>query len=88
MQRNQFNQQRQNNDTFQRPLVVIAQCILNSGKHPDARINFTFVVDKRSKAYGESVSCLRHLAKEKILQAYIKQEDFISSNDYAENITG
>ena len=39
MQRDQFNQQLQNNDTFYRPSVVNAQCIVSSEKLPEAGIN-------------------------------------------------
>ena len=82
MQRDQFNQQHQNNDTFYRPSVVNAQCIIGSEKFPDAGINCNYAIDKFSQAYGEIVSCFRHLAKDNILQPYITQKDFITSNNY------
>ena len=68
MQRDQFNQQRQNNDTFYRPSVVKAQCKIGGEKFPDAGINCNYAMDKISQPYGEIVSCFRHLAKEIILQ--------------------
>ena len=68
MQRDQFNQQHQNNDTFCRPSVVNAQCIIGSEKPPDAGINCNSAIDKYSLAYGVIVSCFRHLAKDNILQ--------------------
>ena len=68
MQKVQFNQQHQNNDTFYRPSVVNAHCIIGSEKFPDAGINCNFAFDKFSQAYGEIVSCFRHLAKDNILQ--------------------
>ena len=39
MRRDQFNQQQRNNDTFYRPTVVNAQCIVGSENFPDAGIN-------------------------------------------------
>ena len=88
MQRGQFNQQHQNNDTFYRPTVVNAQTITGSEKFPDAGINCDYANDKFSQAYGEIVSCFKHLAKDDVLQPYITQKDFRSSNDYADSIPG
>ena len=88
MQRDQFNQQHQNNDTFYRPSVVNAQSILGSEELPDAGINCNYAFDKYSQAYGEIVSCFRHLAKDNILQPYIPQKDFISSNNYPDGNPG
>ena len=68
MQRDQFNQQHQNNDTFYRPSVVNAQCVIGSEKIPDAGLNCNYAFDKYSQAYGEIVSRFRQLAKNHILQ--------------------
>ena len=46
MQRDQFNQQHRNNDTFYRPSVLNAQCSIGSEKLPDARINCNYAFDK------------------------------------------
>ena len=62
MQRDQFNQQHQNNDTFSRLSVVNAQCIIGSESFPDAKRKCNFAFDKCSQAYGETVSCFRHLS--------------------------
>ena len=82
MQRDEFYQQHQNNDTFYRPSVLNAHCIIGSEKFPDAGINCNCAIDNCSQAYGEIVSCFRHLAKEKILQPYYTQKDFETSNNY------
>ena len=82
MQGDQFNQQHQNNDTFYRRSVVNAQCTIGSEKFPDAGIKCIYAIDKLSRAYGEIVSCFRHLAKDNILQPYITQKDFTTSNNY------
>ena len=63
MQRYQFNQQHQNKDTFNKPSVVNAQCIIGREKIPDSGINCNHAIDKYSQTYGETVSCFRHLAK-------------------------
>ena len=73
MQRDQFNQQHQNNDTFYRPSVVNAQCNIGIDKFPGAGINFNYAIDKHSQIYGEIVSCFRHLAEDNILKPYITQ---------------
>ena len=49
MQKAQFIQQHQNNDTFYRPSVVNAQCVVGSGKFPDVGINCKCANDKNSQ---------------------------------------
>ena len=88
MQRDHFNQQHQNNDTFYRTSVLNIQCIVASEKFPDAGKNCNYAIDKYSQAYGEIVSCFRRLAKDNILQPYITQKDFITSNNYADGKPG
>ena len=81
-QKDQFNQQHQYVDVSNRLSVVIAQCIIGSQKFPDAGINCNYAFDKYSQAYGEINSCFRHLSEDNTLQPYIKQKDFITSNNY------
>ena len=50
MQRDQFNQKHQNNDTIYRPSVVKTQCIVGSEKFPDAITNCNFNIDKYLQA--------------------------------------
>ena len=88
MQRDQFIQQHQNNDTFCRPSVVNAQAIMGSVKFPYAGFICNYAIDKYSQAYGEIVSCFRHLSKDGILKPYITQKDFITSNEYANDYAG
>ena len=88
MQRDQFNQQHQNNDTFYTPSVVNAQCIIGSEKFSDAGISCNYAIDQCSQAYGEIVSCFRHLARNNILQPYITRIDFITSNNYPDGNPG
>ena len=88
MQRDQLNQQHQNNDTFYRPSVVNAHCIIGSKKYLGARIDCNYAIDKNSQAYREIVSCFRHLAKDKTLQPYNTKIDFITSTKYPEGNPG
>ena len=81
MQRDQFNQQHQNNDTFHTPSVVIAQCSIGSEEIPDSGINCNYAIYKYSQACGEVVFCFEHLAKDNILQLCITQKDFTTSNN-------
>ena len=46
MQRDQFSQQHQNNDTFYKPSVVNAQCIVGSENIPDAGNNSNYAIDE------------------------------------------
>ena len=46
LQREQFNQQHQNNDTFNRPSVMKAKCIIADEKFPDAGRNCNYAIDK------------------------------------------
>ena len=46
MQRDKFNQQHQNNDTFYRPSVVNAQCKIGSENFSDAGGNCDYAIDK------------------------------------------
>ena len=45
MQRDQFNQQHQNNDTFYRLNVVNANCNIGSEKYPDTGVNRNYDID-------------------------------------------
>ena len=74
MQRDQFNQQHQNNDTFYRPSVLNAQCNIGSEKFPDAGLNCNYAIDKYSQAYVEFVSCFRPLAKDNLLNGILHKK--------------
>ena len=80
MQKDQFNQKHQNNDTFHRLSVVNAQCFVRNQKYPDVGINCNYAIDKDSQACGEIISCFRHLAKDNILQPSITRKDFKTSS--------
>ena len=87
-QRDQFNRKHRSNDTFYRPSVVNAQSINGSEKYPDDGINCNDAFDKYSQAYGEIVSCFRHLTKDNTLQPYITQKELITANKYPDGNPG
>ena len=70
-----------NNDTFCRPLVTSAQCIVGTEKYPDSGILLNYNDDDYSQGYGQIKEDFKALTKDDILQPYISEDDFRSSND-------
>ena len=70
-----------NNDTFYRPLVTSAQCIIGTEKYPDSGILLNYNDDDYSQGYGQIKEAFKALTKDNILQPYISEHDFRSSND-------
>ena len=70
-----------NNDTFYRPPVTSAQCIIGTEKYPDRAILLKYEDDDYSQGYGQIKEAFRALTKDNILQPYISEHDFRSSND-------
>ena len=75
--------QHQKNDTIWRLIVPNAHCVIYGEKYLDAGKNSKFLLDEYFQAYGETFSCLRHLAKNSFVPQYVTQEDFTPSNDYS-----
>ena len=75
------NDQNLNNDTFYRPLVTSAQCIIGTEKYPDSGILLNYDDDDYSQAYGLIKEAFKALTKDNLLQPYISDADFRSSND-------
>ena len=74
-----------NNETFSRLPIVSAQCIIGTEKHPDAGISLNYDDDDYDHAYGEIQEAFRALTKDDILQPYISDNDFRSSNVRADD---
>ena len=75
------NNQNLNNDTFYRPLVTSAQCIIGTEKYPDSGILLNYNADDYSQGYGQIKEAFKALTKDNLLQPYISEHDFRSSND-------
>ena len=75
-----------NNDTFCRLPIVNAQCIFGTEKYPDAGIFLNYVVDHYCQGYAQIKEAFRALTKDDILQPYISDHDFRSSNVRGEDV--
>ena len=80
-QNDRQNDQNLNNDTFYRPLVTSAQCIIGTEKYPDSGILLNYNDDDYSQGYGQIKEAFKSLTKDDLLQPYISEHDFRSSND-------
>ena len=65
-QNDRQNDQNLNNDTFYRPLVTSAQCIIGTEKYPDSNILLNFNDDDYSQAYGQIKEVLKALTKDNL----------------------
>ena len=70
-----------NNDTFYRPPVTSAQCIIGTEKYPDCCILLNYNDDDCNQGYGLIKEAFKALTKDDILQPYTSDHDFRSSND-------
>ena len=70
-----------NNDTFSRPPLTSAQCIIGTEKYPDSAILLNYNDDDYSQGYGLIKQAFKDLTKDEILEPYISDNDFRSSND-------
>ena len=75
-----------NNDTFYRLPVVSAQCVIGVEKYPDAAIILNYDDDDYSQGYHQIKEAFKALTKDDILQPYISQEDFRTSNVAANDV--
>ena len=85
-QRDRQDSQNLNKDTFCRLPVTSAQCIIVKEKYPDAGISLNYDDDDYSQGYGQIKEVFRALTKDDILQPYISDHDFRSSNIRADDI--
>ena len=85
-QQDRENSQNLNNDTFCRLPVVSAQCIIGTEKYPDAGIVLNYNDDEYSQGYHQIKEVFKALSKDDILQPYISEEDFRTSNYAAKDV--
>ena len=69
------------NDTFCRLPIVSAQCIIGNEKYPDVRKLTNYDDDVFSKGYHQIKEAFIAITKDNILQTYISEDDYRSSND-------
>ena len=80
-QNDRQNDQNLNKDTFFRPLVTSAQCIIGTEKYPDSGNLLNYNDDDYSQGYGQIKEAFKALTKDNILQPYISENNFRSSNN-------
>ena len=80
-QNDRQNDQNLINDTFYRPLVTSAQCIIGTEKYPDSGILLNYNDDDYSQGYGQIKEAFKALTKDNLLQQYISEHHYGSSND-------
>ena len=85
-QRGRQDSQNLNNDTFCRFPVVSAQCIIGTEKYPDAGILFNYEDDDYSQGYHQIKEAFKALTNDEILQPYISDDNFRTSNVAAKDI--
>ena len=85
-QRDRQDSQNLNKDTFCRLPVVSAQCIIGTEKYPDTGILLNYDDDDYSQGYHQIKEAFRALTKDDILQPYISEEDFRTSNVRAADV--
>ena len=70
-----------NNDTFYRPPVTSAQYIIGTEKYPDSALLLNYNDDDYSQGYVLIKQAFKDLTKDYILELYIIDNDFRSSDD-------
>ena len=85
-QQDRQDSQNLNNDTFCRLPVISAQCVIGTEKYPDAGILLSYDEDDYSQGYHQIKEAFKVLTKDDVLQPYISQEDFRSSNAAANEV--
>ena len=80
-QNDRQNDQNLNNDTFVRLPVISAQVVIGTERYPDSGILLNYDDDDYSQGYGQIKEAFKALTKDDILQPYMTEDDFRSSNE-------
>ena len=80
-QNDRQHDQNLNNDTLVRLPVISAQVVIGTERYPDNSILLNYEDDDYSQGYGQIKEAFKALTKDNILQPYITDHDFRSSND-------
>ena len=75
-----------NKDTSFRLPVVSAECVIGTENYPDTGISLNFDDDDHGQGYHQIKEAFRALTKDDILQPYISDDDFISSNARVDDV--
>ena len=80
-QNDRQHEQNLNNDTFVRLPVTSAQVAIGTERYPDSGILLNYDDDDYSQGYNQIKEAFRALTKDDLLQPYIIEDDFRSSNN-------
>ena len=80
-QNDRQHDQNLNNDTFVRLPVISAQVVIGTERYPDSSILLNYEDDDYSQGYGQIKEAFKALTKYDILQPYISEDGFRSSNE-------
>ena len=80
-QNDRQHDQNLNNDTFVRLPVISAQVVIGTERYPDSGILLNYDNDDCSQGYGLIKEAFKAITKDDILQPYISEDDFRSSNE-------
>ena len=84
--RDRQDSQNLNNDSFQRPPVTSAECIIGTEEYPDAGISIIYDADDYAQEYGLIKEAFRASTKHDIFQPYISDHYFRSSKIIAADV--
>ena len=80
-QNDRQHDQNLNNDSFVRLPVISAQVVIGTERYPDSVILLNYDDDDYSQGYGQIKEAFKALTRDDILQPYISEDDFRSSNE-------
>ena len=80
-QNDRQHDQNLSNDVFVRLPVISTQVIIGTERYPDRSILLNYEDDDYSQGYSQIKEAFRSLTKDDILQPYISEDDFRSSNE-------
>ena len=80
-QNDRRHDQNLNNDTFVRIPVISAQVVIGTEWYPDSAILINHDDDDYAQGYGQIKEAFRARTKDDILQPFISEDDFRSSNE-------
>ena len=80
-QNDRQHDQNLNNDIFVRLPIISVQVVIGTERYPDSGNLLNYDDDDYSQGYGQIKEAFRALTKDDILQPYITEDDFRSSNN-------